>query len=302
LKPNPLIMIDRLVSDSINLLQKRSLAEGGFTNADNGDYRTDATAWAIIALSACAFDPEIISRARSRLAAGQLADGRVCISPHHPAVYWPTPLAILAWSQSPPHQDSLARAVDFLLEHSGMSLQEQALSADASDPTLRGWPWVADTYSWVDPTALGMIALKVTGHSNHPRLAEATRLLLNRKLPHGGWNYGNTIVFHKELRPMPENTGMALAALQSLTVRSNLELSLDYLKVAVRNLRTPIALSWGILGLGAWGERPLAATTWLSECWGRQARFGVYDTASLSLFILACRLSGGIESLSRLAT
>jgi hypothetical protein len=211
-------------------------------------------------------------------------------------------LAILAWSQSPPHQDSLARAVDFLLEHSGMSLQEQALSADASDPTLRGWPWVADTYSWVDPTALGMIALKVTGHSNHPRLAEATRLLLNRKLPHGGWNYGNTIVFHKELRPMPENTGMALAALQSLTVRSNLELSLDYLKVAVRNLRTPIALSWGILGLGAWGERPLAATTWLSECWGRQARFGVYDTASLSLFILACRLSGGIESLSRLAT
>ncbi|MGB8871947.1 MAG: prenyltransferase/squalene oxidase repeat-containing protein [Desulfobaccales bacterium] len=295
-------MIDRLVSDSINLLQKRSLAEGGFTNADNGDYRTDATAWAIIALSACGFDPEIISRARSRLAAGQLADGRVCISPHHPAVYWPTPLAILAWSQSPPHQDSLARAVAFLLEHSGMSLQEQALSADASDPTLRGWPWVADTYSWVDPTALGMIALKVTGHSNHPRLAEATRLLLNRKLPHGGWNYGNTIVFHKELRPMPENTGMALAALKSLTVRSNLELSLDYLKVAVRNLRTPIALSWGILGLGAWGERPLAATTWLSECWGRQARFGVYDTASLSLFILACRLSGGIESLSRLAT
>ncbi len=295
-------MIDRLVSDSINLLQKRSLAEGGFTNADNGDYRTDATAWAIIALSACGFDPEIISRARSRLAAGQLADGRVCISPHHPAVYWPTPLAILAWSQSPPHQDSLARAVNFLLEHSGMSLQEQALSADASDPTLRGWPWVADTYSWVDPTALGMIALKVTGHSNHPRVAEATRLLLNRKLPHGGWNYGNTIMFHKELRPMPENTGMALDALKSLTVRSNLELSLDYLKVAVRNLRTPIALSWGILGLGAWGERPLAATTWLSECWGRHARFGGYDTASLSLFILACRLSGGIASLSRLAT
>ena len=101
---------------------------------------------------------------------------------------------------------------------------------------------------------------------------------------------------------MPENTGMALDALKSLTVRSNLELSLDYLKVAVRNLRTPIALSWGILGLGAWGERPLAATTWLSECWGRQARFGGYDTASLSLFILACRLSGGIASLSRLAT
>jgi hypothetical protein len=294
-------MIDPVVSESINILRKRSLAEGGFANTDNGDYRTDATAWAILALSACGLDPEIISRARSRLASGQLPDGGVCISPYHPEVYWPTPLAILAWSQSAPQQDSLARAVDFLLDHSGMSLQEQEKSPDASDVTLKGWPWVAGTYSWIDPTALGIIALKVTGHINHPRIAEATRLLLNRQLPHGGWNYGNTILFDKELRPMPENTGLALDALQSLTARSNLELSLDYLKVVVRNLRTPIALSWGILGLGAWGERPVAATSWLSECWGWQARFGVYDTASLSLFILACRLSGGIESLYRLA-
>src|SRR5208337_3437236 len=125
-------MIDPLVSDSINILRKRSLAEGGFANTDNGDYRIDATAWAILALSACGLDPEIISRARSRLAAGQLPDGRVCISPSHPEVYWPTPLAILAWSQSPPNQDSLARAVDFLLDHSGMCLPEQAGSPETS--------------------------------------------------------------------------------------------------------------------------------------------------------------------------
>jgi hypothetical protein len=294
-------MIDPVVSESINILRKRSLAEGGFANTDNGDYRTDATAWAILALSACGFDPEIISLARSRLASGQLADGRVCISPFHPEVYWPTQLAILAWLQSPPHQDSLARAVDFLLAHSGMGLQEQEQSPVAEDVTLKGWPWVAGTYSWIDPTALGVIALKVTGHSNHPRVAEATRLLLNRQLPQGGWNYGNISVFGKELRPMPENTGLALDALKGLTARSNLETSLNYLKGVVGNLRTPIALSWGILGLGAWGERPAAATTWLSECWGWQARFGGYDTGSLSLFILACRLSGGIESLYSLA-
>ncbi len=293
-------MIDPWVADSINILRKRSLAAGGFANTDNGDYRTDATAWAILALSACGLDPEIISRARSRLAAGQPADGRVCISPSHQEVYWPTPLAILAWSQSPPHQDSLARAVDFLLDHSGMTVQEQEKSPEASDSSLKGWPWVAGTYSWIDPTALGMIALKVAGRSNHPRTAEATRLLLNRQLPHGGWNYGNTILFGKELRPMPENTGLALDALKSLTARPNLERSLDYLKEVVGNLRTPLALSWGILGLGAWGERPGAAAGWLAECWGRQARFGGYDTASLSLFILAGRLSGGLESLSGL--
>ncbi len=292
-------MIDPLVADSINILRRRARPEGGFANTDNSDYRTDATAWAIIALSACGFDPEIISRARSRLAGSQLADGRVSIDPSHPAVYWPTPLAILAWYQSPPYQESLARAVGFLLDHSGMVLPHQTDAAEASDSTLKGWPWVADTYSWTDPTALAAIALKVTGHSDHPRIAEAARLLLNRQLAHGGWNYGNIRVFGKELRPMPENTGMALDALEGLTARSNLEKSLDYLSVVLRNLRTPIALSWGILGLGAWGQRPAAAATWLKECWEGQARFGVYDTTSLSLFILASQLSGGLEGLYR---
>jgi hypothetical protein len=294
-------MINSLVSDAITSLGKRSLVEGGFANTDNGDYRTDATAWAILALSASGYDQEIISRARSRLANTQLPDGRICISPDHPAVYWPTPLAILAWRQSPTHEANLARAVSFLLDSSGTHWPKQPNSPDVHDTNLKGWPWVAGTYSWIDPTALGIIALKVTGHSQHPRVKEAAHLLLDRQCPHGGWNYGNIIVFGAELRPMPENTGMALDALKNLAARSSLELSLDYLKIALRNLRTPIALSWGILGLGAWGERPVAATTWLSECWGRQSQFGVYDTTSLSLLILASLSSGGIESLSGLA-
>jgi hypothetical protein len=295
-------MIDFPVSDGIATLRKRSLIEGGFANTDNGDYRVDATAWAILALSASGCNQEIISRARSRLAAAQHPDGRICIASDHPATYWPTPLAILAWHQSPPHHENLTRGVNFLLDNSGEYRLKQPESPDALDATLKGWPWVAGTSSWIDPTALGIIALKVSGYSQHPRIREATRLLLNRQCPHGGWNYGNIIVFGTELRPMPENTGLALDALRSMTARSNLELSLDYLKIAVRNLQTPVALSWGLLGLGAWGERPVAATTWLSECWRRQSRFGVYDTTAVSLLILACLSSAGIESLLGLAS
>jgi hypothetical protein len=280
-------MFESEIADAIKVLRQRSLVEGGFAATDRGDYRTDVTAWAILALSASGYDQAPLSRARTRLTDSQHTDGRVCISPDHPEVYWPTPLAILAWHKSPAHQVCSARAVKFLLEHSGKDLQKGNPDIPVTmDLSLKGWSWVTGTSAWIDPTALSIIALKVTGHGNHPRVKEGVQLLLDRQCPQGGWNYGNTRVFGAELRPMPENTGMGLDALQSLTARSSLELSLAYLKAAVQNLRTPIALSWGLFGLGAWGERPAEATARLAECWQRQERYGVYSTTPLSLLIL----------------
>ena len=292
-------MSDSLVSHSVKTLRQRALDKGGFANTDNSNYRSDATAWAILALVAAGDDndKELLSLARTRLAASQLSDGRVSLSPEHPEIYWPTPLAILAWHQSPAHQDRLSQAANFLLNNSGTHWQTKAEDAVQHDHSLRGWPWVEATYSWVAPTALGIIALKTAGYGNQPRVLEAQRLLLDRECLHGGWNYGNRSVFGAELRPMPEDTGMALDALQDSTSKSSLERSLAYLKSAVKSLRTPIALAWSLLGLGAWGERPAAAAALLSECWQRQERYGVYDTTALSLLILASRSSGGLENI-----
>jgi hypothetical protein len=290
--------MSQLVSNIIKTLQKRALKEGGFVNVDNGHYRTDATAWAILALIADGNDNQIVSLPQSRLAASQLADGRVGISPQHPDVYWPTSLAILAWKQSSAYQPNLERAVQFLLSTSGTHWQRREDAATAHDTSLKGWSWIAATHSWISPTALAVIALKTAGYGDHPRVVEAGRLILDRQCDPGGWNYGNTAVFGAELRPMPEDTGLALDALKDLAPRSKLEGSLDYLHAAVNSLRTPISLTWSILGLGAWGERPAAASVWLAECWRRQERYGVYDTTSLALLVLASHLSGGLESLS----
>lgn len=286
-----------MVSDIIKTLQKRSLGEGGFVNLDNGHYRTDATAWAILALIADGNDHQLVNLSQSRLAASQLADGRVGISPQHPAVYWPTSLAILAWKQSSAYQHNLERAVQFLLSNSGTYWEKQPDSRMTHDKSLKGWPWIAATYSWISPTALAVIALKTAGYGGHPRVVEAGRLILDRQCAPGGWNYGNTVVFGAQLRPMPEDTGLALVALKDMTPRSKLERSLDYLTAAVKSLKTPISLTCSILGLGAWGERPAATSAWLAECWRRQEHYGGYDTTSLSLLVLASRLSGGLDSL-----
>src|SRR5512146_1925684 len=102
-------MSDALVSYCAKKLRQRALGAGGFANSDGGSYRSDATAWAILALVAAGDDndKELLSLARTRLATNQLPDGRICLAPAHEEVYWPTSLAILAWHQSPPQQDRL---------------------------------------------------------------------------------------------------------------------------------------------------------------------------------------------------
>jgi hypothetical protein len=144
-----------------------------------------------------------------------------------------------------------------------------------------------------------MMALKAAGFGDHPRLAEARRLLLDRQLPHGGWNYGNTTVFGQVLNPMPESTGMALNALSHQVPRDTVEKSIAYLECRLAGLKTPWSLGWAMLGLGAWGARPAEAPAAIQACVARQERLPVDDTSSLALILLASRAAGGLVSLYR---
>jgi len=85
-------------------IEVRALPGGGFANREGEAFRPDATAWAVLAMTAHGVGGELQDAARQRLAAAQLADGRVSISPEHPKAFWPTPLAILAWQGSPAHR------------------------------------------------------------------------------------------------------------------------------------------------------------------------------------------------------
>lgn len=261
-------------------------ADGGFSNQFGGPYRPDATAWAIIALSASGADRKYLQSAIARLMADQHPDGRIGISSDHPDAFWPTSLAILACQGVPGYSQHQTVAVQFLLETTGRHWKKYARDPMAHDPALKGWPWIAETHSWVEPTAISMVALRVAGYGGHPRVEEAARMLMDRQLPHGGWNCGNTIVFGQELRPSPESTGTALHALTGRVPRSEVQRSLDYLSNEVAHLRTPIALGWSLFALNSWGASPPDATNLIAQCLKRQDRYGPYDTTSLCLLML----------------
>jgi hypothetical protein len=267
-------------------LLTRVRADGGFSNQRGDPYRSDATAWGVIAVSSIDANMSCIQPAIARLMADQRSDGRIGISSDHLDAFWPTSLAILALLCVPGYSQYQARAIQFLLETTGRHWKKSVSDPMAHNPALKGWPWIAETHSWVEPTALSMIALRAAGYAGHPRIEEATRMLMDRQLPHGGWNCGNTIVFGQELRPAPESTGTALHALAGLIPREKVQFSLDYLSKEVTRLHTPISLGWSLLALNSWGVSPPNAPSLIAGCLERQERYGPYDTTSLSLLVL----------------
>ena len=281
--------------DSVKLkIVMRALPRGGFPSRTPGEYRPDATAWAILALIAAGDEDNLVNSARSRLAETQMDDGRVSLSKNYAHAFWPTALAVLAWNHSPAHSKSQLQATNFLLKTAGRHPQRKKNSPVAHDPALRGWPWIEDTHSWVEPTSLVLLALMTMGKGDHERAEEARLMLLDRQLESGGWNYGNSAMFGRPLRPMPESTGLALSALAGNTTRNSVEKSISYLKREMNRLKTPLSFSWGFLGLSSWGERVQIQQASLVESFWRRETYGSYCTEELSLVMICCHAEFGI--------
>jgi hypothetical protein len=284
-------MIDSVSAASLKgmvrkIVSRRFLSQGGVTELPDGQFRTDATAWGILAVTAAGGQEDLIERHRQCLIQEQQQDGRLAINRDHSDAYWPTALAVLAWQNSVQCQAAHARATRFLLETTGVHRFRRPDDIAEHDPLLKGWSWVSGTHSWIEPTALAVIALRHAGLNQHERVGEAVQMILDRQLPHGGWNYGNTLVLRRELRPMPESTGAALVALTGMIDRAEVTRSLDYLQGEVGRLQTPISLGWALMGLAGWDLWPSNGLPLVERCLATQSRYGEYDTSALCLLLL----------------
>jgi hypothetical protein len=279
------------------LLLQRELKAGGFQEQPGGGYRPDATAWSIIALAAEGADNKTIDHSRQRLAEEQNNDGRVSITADQPDAFWPTALAVLAWHGVAAFKEVQLKAVHFLINTTGLHWPRQENSPLGHDTSISGWPWVNATHSWVEPTALALIALSLSDNAKHPRARQAAMLLLDRQLTSGGWNYGNTLIYGQELHPMPASTGLAVQALAGHAGQAEVEQSLAYLESIIDSTRTPFSLAWGLLGLSAWKKRPRHAIDLIAASLDRQHILGDYPTTHLSLLLLAATAENGLLEL-----
>jgi hypothetical protein len=196
-------------------------------------------------------------------------DGSVGVRKGEESPRWPTSLALLAWLavNKLAYSDQIARGVRWALSIEGERLKQ---SSTGHNSMLSAWPWVEGTHSWIEPSAFFALAFKALSLSDHQRTREAVTLLIDRILPDGGCNYGNTAVLGQLLRPHVQPTGIALLALRSeFDVNHKLARSLDYLSKEVTPDTTSASLAWALLGLAAHDRTPRDADQLLAAAFAR---------------------------------
>jgi hypothetical protein len=241
--------------------------------APGGPPATEPTALAALALAAAGrlSDAEPAIDYLNRC---QNDDGSVGIRQREPAPGWPTAWAVLAWhvtNRAGRHDVRMARAVAWQLADRGVPLERSPELGH--DTLLIGWSWATGTHSWVEPTALHVAALKAVGRGGHPRVRDGVAMLLDRQLPGGGCNYGNTFVLGQMLLPHVQPSGVSLLGLANESDTSGrVAKSLAWLARSIGPETTAPSLAWALLGLAAHGRRPPETDDWLARSAGQLAQ------------------------------
>jgi hypothetical protein len=286
------------LADAIDFLGRRP---GLGYLADDGP-AAEPTAWAAMALLAHGRRKEAVGKL-PLLADWQQGDGSVPVRQAETEPCWTTSLAVTAWqailraqassfvtgdevaaSDADRFRTAATKGRDWLLRTRSEVVTWGDPQMAGHDGTLIGWPWAPGTHAWVEPTALAVLALKASKCAEHSRTREAVRLLIDRLLPGGGCNYGNTEVLGQKLLAHVQPSGLVLLALAGEQDPSGkIERTKSYLLRALPGTKAPQSLAFGLLGLAAHGVRPPEAEAWLAAAASR----ALSDPAPMAIALLA---------------
>ena len=242
-------------------LVARQAADGGWAYYAGKASRLEPTCWALLALGSTGAAGD---RALTFLRSLARDDGLLW-DPGSPEVNFAWNGLTLLAIRARPADDALRdRIVDALVGVKGVQLPARPGEAPVipHDGLLQAWPWTTETFSWVEPTACCLLALKQAARRTPAvaaRLDEAEALLVDRVCPGGGWNYGNAAVLGQDLRAYVPTTALALLALQDRPAEVSVSTSLDWLVAHGGSEPSAMALSLSAIALTVFGRpvRPL---------------------------------------------
>ncbi len=300
----------RLVADLLGA----EVQGGGWPAYPGGPANAESTAFACLALASSQAGDSGRSAMRAAaergyawLARRQEPDGGWPLSDQVPGSTWTTAPVVLACAAVGRDDERVRRGTAWLITRKGSGYSfagrivrwltgaEDPRQVNELDISIPGWPWADQTVSWVEPTAVAVLALRAAlargavddRDAAMRRIGEAVRLFADRQSPGGGWNYGNRRVLGEDLEPYPDTTGWALLALRPVGPEATKE-SLGRLGFLVRHTRSPLARALAVLALRAHGEEARASTELLAaQCAGVSADTPPHDTRTRALSLLA---------------
>ena len=284
---------ERCVAEIREALTQRINLDGGWGYYAGHASRIEPTCWALLGLRASSRDETTALPAAAELFRTWQREDGLLVEPllqneNRPNVAFN---ALAAWLlvQRPELRAhvSLAKLVDGVTCARGIRLPESTVNRQ--DDALQGWAWIDSTFSWVEPTCWALLALKAAAAIFpvvETRINEGERLLIDRCCDSGGWNYGNSNMLGRTLRPYVPTTAVALLAMKERKGEACVERSLSFLKENRFAEPSAMALGLTILALRAFGETVADVKEMLVAQWRRTQFLDNAHLMGLALYSL----------------
>jgi hypothetical protein len=231
--------------------------DGGWGYRPGGASWVEPSAFCAMALLAGG-DRPAAGRGLAFLKACQNASGGTGVSPKDQGGSWMAYAALLAYHALGADAEA-TRLVGWILglEDASRRFAPEDVRSIAKtyryDASIPGWPWTPGTTAWVEPTALFILALTRAGvASTEPRIQAGVRLLIDRRVPSGGWNFGNPFSKSHELEATLLSTSLALAALAAAGTpasKAAAEAGLPFIEAQLAGDASVVSLSWTLIAL-----------------------------------------------------
>jgi hypothetical protein len=215
--------------------------DGGWPYYPKHDSRLEPTVWALLAIARDAGRPpdiDVITRWPRK--DGWLVDGPAGA----PVNFAFNAIAALGCLQAPGATALVTGLARLIVQARGITLEQN--DVQRQDNSLQAWPWIDQTFSWVEPTAWCMLLLKkgralgIDGAAD--RITVAEKLIRDRVCHDGGWNYGGSNVYGQELYAYVPTTAITLMAMQDRRDDPVVVKSLEFLKTNAHTEPTTEAL------------------------------------------------------------
>lgn len=241
---------------AIDYLISNQSEDGGWGYLPGQSSAVEPTSIAVLGLEDKEGANDNYDRGFDWLIAAQNKDGGWGIGTADRTSGWQSTWALIALANGDIDPRIIQDAVDWILtfeafKYTDTLTQEQYKNLFSIDQNLTGWPWRPGEASWVEPTALSLIALASARDSNysHEKVDEAVRYLNDRRCSIGGWNVGSPSMFSKDVPPRTHTTALALMGLNLTAPDLIQSQDITTLKDIIAKEDRPLAIAFGIIAL-----------------------------------------------------
>lgn len=272
-------------------LRRGQNADGGWGYYAGKRSRLEPTSWALLALTDS--DPRVLQ-------SWPVKDGLLLEQANGEPNYGFHALGMLALgARQLEHSTGKQTLLGGIQRVKGVQLPPSAVNRQ--DNSIQGWSWIAETFSWVEPTAWCLLAVKKVKKNGSAvdiqRIVDAESLLIDRCCARGGWNYGNANMLGKELEPYVPTTAIALMSLQDRATEAAFVRSREYLNREAASEPSAVALSLALIALQQMQQPADAVRSELRKQLDTTVALGNHFAIALALYALRAGPNDGAFTL-----